>query len=193
MKACSHIEHQLLIIAHNHSIPRPPFVSPIDLYIGLLCVGGLVTRSPRLLSLETFLLALNCPGIYGICEAPRFIDYVLCLKRVTKCPDLSVQISLICSGEEHRILQTPIQVSTYPIYFVRYIIQVHVIKRSLLDIKYHVKGCLLYLKGLKGLFCGLFAFEFAHWKSCPSEIGLNGVNVVFPAMIPPLKLVYAKS
>ncbi len=58
-----------------------------------------------------------------------------------------------------------------------------------------MEGSLSYLKGLEGLnmgkifFRGMFAFKFTRWKSCPSEIGLNGVNMVFPAVTLILKVI----
>lgn len=82
---------------------------------------------------------------------------------------------------------------------MRYNIKIRLIKWLFLNIQDHVEGSLSYLKGLEGLnmgkifFRGMFAFKFTHWKSYPSEIGLNGVNMAFPAVTLLLKVIYAKS
>ena len=82
---------------------------------------------------------------------------------------------------------------------MRYNIKIHFIKRLLLDIQDYVEGSLFYLKGLEGLNMGeiilysIFAFEFVYWKSCPSEIGLNGVDMVFLAITFAFKFIHAKS
>ena len=82
---------------------------------------------------------------------------------------------------------------------MRYLVKNYMIKRLLLDIKYYVKGSLIHLRGLKGLNVGkvsiydMFVFNLIDLKSCPFEVGLNGVNVIFPVVAHLLKLIYAES
>lgn len=188
----------------------------MDLYVDLIPVGGLtklaipsnyleVLSADRPLSVcleptfETFLLPLSGPGVYNICETARLGDHILCFQMVPKCLNFSVQDELDILREKRRILQISIQLPAHPVYFMRYNIKIHLIKRLLLHVQDYVEGSLFYLEGLERLnmgkifLGGMLALEFAHWTSCPSEIGLNGVNMVFPAVTLPLKFIHAKA
>ena len=73
------------------------------------------------------------------------------------------------------------------------------VKWLLLDIKYYMKDFLFHLRRLKGLnvgkvsICDMFILKLIDLKSCPFEVGLNGVNVIFPVVAHLLKLIYAES
>ena len=54
-----------------------------------------------------------------------------------------------------------------------------------------MEGSPSYLRDHVGkiFFRGMFAVKFTYWKSCPSEIGFNGVNMVFPDVTLLLKVI----
>ncbi len=77
---------------------------------------------------------------------------------------------------------------------MRYGIKVRFIERVLFHVEDDMKGGLLQLRGLEGLnvgkmfSCPTWTFAiFACWTSCPSQVGLYGINVFFPAVTLTLK------